>query len=99
MYDHLRALYERFALLSNQSGDLYQAAAEAHDALHATLNEEQRKLLLRFGDAEDERCEEAGFSGFLAGFHLAVGLAAELNELPTFSYEDDTIERARKALE
>ncbi|MBQ9458371.1 MAG: hypothetical protein IJU66_00375 [Oscillospiraceae bacterium] len=99
MYDYLRALYERFALLSNQSGDLYQAAAEAHDALHATLNEEQRKLLLRFGDAEDERCEEAGFSGFLAGFHLAVGLAEELRTLPVFSFEDDNAMRAKRSFE
>ena len=99
MLDYMKALYERFALLSDESGDLYQKSAEAHEALHATLNDEQRKLLLRFGDAEDARCEEAGFSGFLAGFHLALGLAVELRALPAFSFEDDNAMRAKKSFE
>lgn len=99
MLDYMKALYERFALLSGESGDLYQKSAEAYEALHETLSDEQRKLLLRFGDAEDERCEEAGFSGFLAGFHLAVGLAEELRTLPVFSFEDDNAMRAKRSFE
>lgn len=97
MYDYMKALHERFSFISESSGELYEKAAKAYDELHGELDAKQRKLLLRLGDAEDARCEEAGFSGFLAGFHLAVGLAAELHYLlPTFLYEDDNEERAKR---
>lgn len=99
--DYLKSLFEHFAtVLGSPDEDQHQAETAAFNALHAELDDaKQRKLLLRLRDAEDAQREAAAYNGFVVGFRLATGIAAELRALPAYSYEDDAIERARKSLE
>ena len=47
--------------------------------LGAQLNDKQRIMLLHLVDEKDRHCNEVALENFIAGFRLAVGIAADLN--------------------
>lgn len=78
---YLTALYDRFRIVTKESVDLKKAVSAAHEALHATLNREQQKLLLRLIDAEDSYLEQERLDSFVSGLRLSDGIRTELDAL------------------
>ena len=78
---YLTALYDRFRIVTKESVDLKQEVSATHEALHATLNREQQKLLLRLIDAEDSYLEQQRLDSFVSGLRLSDGIRTELDAL------------------
>ena len=74
-YNYMRALWNGFYVRT--------AADTASDALHHALSErldkDNRKQLLRLVDSKNMYTEIISLESFVAGFRLAVGIAAELS--------------------
>ena len=86
------ALFDRFC------GELPKQDAQAEvlrRELGKTLTREQRKMLLKLVDLDLAFCESSALSGFIIGFRVASGIAAELKE-DRYSYEEEQERRAEK---
>lgn len=88
-YNYMRTLWKRVYVRT--------AADTASDALHHALSErldkDSRKQLLRLVDSKNMYTEIVSLESFIAGFRLAVGIAAELSD-KWFDYnkeEDDIV--------
>ena len=68
----------------------------AEQALKATLNREQRKLLLALVNAQSLWQERTSLESFAAGLRLGLGIAGELEP---YSFDDDQEARARRKME
>ena len=68
----------------------------AEQVLKATLDREQRKLLLARVNAQSLWQEHTSMESFAAGLRLGLGIAGELEP---YSFEADQEERARRKLE
>ncbi len=64
--------------------------------LKATLNREQRKLLLALVNAQSLWQERTSLESFAAGLRLGLGIAGELEP---YSFDDDQEARARRKME
>lgn len=69
---------------------------QAEQALKATLDREQRKLLLALVNTQSLWQERASLESFTAGLRLGLGIAGELGR---YSFEKDEEDRARRAME
>ena len=98
MKDYMLALHRRFHITSPKSIELKHDVESAYDTLHAELNREQQKLLLRFLDAENRVRDEEKLDSFFSGFRLANGIHTELNTIPAYSFEDEDENRAREII-
>lgn len=95
MNDYTRALHQRF-YQEPENTEEEQELDRAEQALKATLNREQRKLLLALINAQSLWQERTSLESFTAGLQLGLGLAGELEP---YSFDDDQEERARRKLE
>jgi len=88
-YNYMRALWDRFyerTVVDSASDDM-------HYALSEQLDKDNRKQLLRLVDSKNMYTEIISLESFIAGFRLAVGIAAELSD-KWFDYnkeEDDIV--------
>ena len=86
------ALFDRFC------GELPKQDAQAEvlrRELGKMLSPEQRKMLLKLVDLDLAFCENSTFAGFVIGFRVASGIAAELIE-DRYSFEDEQDRRGGK---
>ena len=86
------ALFDRFC------GELPKQDVQAdvlRRELGKTLSPEQRKMLLKIVDLDLAFCENSTFAGFVIGFRVASGIAAELKE-DRYSYEEEQERQAEK---
>ena len=95
MNDYTRALHQRF-YQEPEGTEEEQEMDRAEQALKATLDREQRKLLLALINAQSLWQERTSLESFAAGLRLGLGIAGELE---SYSFDDDQEERARRKLE
>ena len=67
--------------------------------LKETLDDDQRKLLLRLTDCQNDYRQEAALCGFLSGWRVANGLRDEMDAVPRFSIADEDERRALEQFE
>ena len=85
----MTALQRRFHVASERSAELEQEMNAAYDVLHDTLSREQKKLLLRFLDAEHSFRDAEKIDAFVSGFRLADGVRSELGAPYSYEAEDE----------
>jgi len=95
MNDYMKALHQRF-FREPEDTEEEQETEQAEQALKATLDREQRKLLLELVNAQSLWQGRLSLESFIAGFRLALGIAGELEP---YSFDDDMEERARQIAE
>ena len=98
MYDYMKALQRQFETDSRLIQDLNEEVDRTHKELSSRLSKDDRKLLLRLVDLEDNLQSVATLHSFTCGYRLACGIHRELAEEPMYSFAKDVEERAcRKA--
>ncbi len=95
MNDYMKALHQRF-FQEPENTEEEQETEQAEQALKATLDREQRKLLLELVNTQSLWQGRISLESFIAGFRLALGVARELEP---YSFDDDIEERARRVTE
>ena len=95
MNDYTRALHQRF-YQEPENTEEEREMNRAEQALKATLNREQRKLLLARVNAQSLWQERTSLESFAAGLRLGLGIAGELEP---YSFDDDQEARARRKME
>ena len=95
MKDYMMALHQRFCK-EPECREVRKQIREVERDLHRTLDRRGQAQLLKPADLENELQEEISLEGFLSGFKLALGIAAEL--APSYSFDDDEEQRACEAL-
>ena len=94
----MMALQQRFHVKSEETTRAGHEVEAAYDALHDELSREQKKLLLRYLDAEEAFRNEEKLDCFFSGFRLAKGIETELNSVPPYSFDDEAEARAREII-
>ena len=94
----MMALQQRFHVKSEETTRAGHEVEAAYDALHDELSREQKKLLLRYLDAEEAFRNEEKLDCFFSGFRLARGIKTELNSVPPYSFDDEAEARAREII-
>lgn len=94
MYDHMRALEDRFAPKPNHKR--CQELESKRQEVTTLLDKQGRKKLLRLVDAHTMAQEEMALASFIAGFRLAWGIAMELGTDGSYSYEQEQEEINRR---
>ena len=94
MYDYMKALQRQFETDSRLIQDLNDEVDRTHKELSSRLAKEDRKLLLRLVDMEDNLRGHATLHSFTCGYHLACGIHRELTEEPPYSFDKDEESRA-----
>ena len=98
MCDYMKALQRQFETDSKSVQDLNDEINRAHKELSSRLAKDDRKLLLRLVDMEDNLRGQATLHSFTCGYRLACGIHRELAEEPPYSFAKEEEERAcRKA--
>ena len=98
MYDYMKALHRLFETDCQSNRDLNDEVNRTHKELSSRLAKEDRKLLLRLVDLEDNLHSVATLHSFACGYRLACGIHRELAEEPMYSFAKEEEERAcRKA--
>ena len=99
MYDYMKALQRQFETDCQSIQNLNDEVNRTHKELSSRLAKEDRKLLLRLVDMEDNLRGLATLHSFTCGYRLACGIHRELAEEPMYSFAKEEEERAcRKAL-
>ena len=96
MKDYMMALHQRFC---KEPGcrEVRKQLLEVEQELHQKLDRRGQEHLLKLADLENELHDQTSVESFLAGFKLALGIAAEL--APSYSFDDDEEQRACEALQ
>ena len=94
MYDYMKALQRQFETDCQSIRDLNDEVNHAHKELSSRLAKEDRKLLLRLVDLEDNLQNIATLHSFTCGYRLACGIHRELAEEPMYSFAKEEEERA-----
>ena len=94
MYDYMKALQRQFETDSQLIQDLSDEVDRTHKELSSRLAKEDRKLLLRLVDLEDNLQSIATLHSFTCGYRLACGIHRELAEEPMYSFAKREEERA-----
>ena len=98
MYDYMKALQRQFETKPRSIQDLSDEVDRTHKELSSRLAKEDRKLLLRLVDMEDNLRGQATLHSFTCGYRLACGIHRELAEERMYSFAKEEEERAcRKA--
>ena len=95
MNDYTRALHQRF-YQEPENTEEEREMDRTEQALKATMDREQRKLLLALVNTQSVWQERVSLESFAAGLRLGLGIAGELEP---YSFDDDQEERARRKLE
>ena len=93
MYDYMKALQRQFETKSLLLQKLADKINQAHKELSSRLEKEEKKLLLRLVDMEDDLRGVATLHSFTCGYRLACGIHKELAEEPTYSFAKEEEER------
>ena len=96
MYDYMKALQRQFETKSLLLQELADKINQAHKELFSRLEKEEKKLLLRLVDMEDDLRGVATLHSFTCGYRLTCGIHKELAEEPTYSFAKEEEERARQ---
>ena len=94
MYDYMKALQRQFETKPRSIQDLSAEVDRTHKELSSRLAKEDRKLLLRLVDLEDNLQSVATLHSFTCGYRLACGIHRELAEEPMYSFAKEEEERA-----
>ena len=94
MYDYMKAPQRQFETDCQSIRDLSDEVNRTHRELSSRLAKENRKLLLRLVDLEDNLHEVATLHSFTCGYRLACGIHRELTEEPMHSFAREEEERA-----
>ena len=94
MYDYMKALQRQFETNPRSIQDLTDEVNRTHKELSSQLAKEERKLLLRLVDLEDNLQSVATLHSFTCGYRLACGIHRELAEEPMYSFAKEEEERA-----
>ena len=98
MYDYMKALQRQFETNPRSIQELSDEVDRTHKVLSSRLAKEDRKLLLRLVDMEDNLRGLSTLHSFTCGYRLACGIHRELAEEPMYSFAKEEEERAcRKA--
>ena len=98
MHDYMKALQMQFETDCQSIQNLNDEVNRTHKELSSRLAKEDRKLLLRLVDMEDNLRGQATLHSFTCGYRLACGIHRELTEEPAYSFAKEEEERAcRKA--
>lgn len=98
MYDYMKALQRQFETTPRSIQDLNNEIDRTHKELSSRLAKEDRKLLLRLVDMEDNLRGLATLHSFTCGYRLACGIHSEIAAEPMYSFAKEEEERAcRKA--
>ena len=95
MYDYMKALQRQFETNPRWIQELANEINEAHKELSCRLAKEERKILLRLVDMEDDLRGQATLHSFTCGYRLACGIQRELAEEPPYSFAKEEEERVR----
>ena len=96
MYDYMKALQRQFETTPRSIQELSVEVDRTHRELSSRLAKEDRKLLLRLVDMEDNLRGHATLHSFTCGYRLACGIHRELTEEPPYSFAKEEEERARR---
>ena len=96
MPEYLKALHERFTTVSPEAMKIQHERNRILARLRGQLGKSQRILLLHLLDLEDDLRDETSLHSFIAGIRLARGIEEELSEIPPYSFDDESEERARQ---
>ena len=96
MKDYMMALHQRFCK-EPECREVRKQIGEVERDLRQALDRRGQEQLLKLADLENELRDEISLESFLSGFKLALGIAVEL--APSYSFDDDEEDRARKALQ
>ena len=96
MRDYMMALHQRFCK-KPECREVRKQLKEVEQELHQSLDRRGQEQLLKLADLENELHDQISLESFLAGFKLALGIAAEL--APSYSFDDDEEQRACEALQ
>ena len=94
MYDYMKALQRQFESNPRSIQELADEVDRTHRELSSRLAKEDRRLLLRLVDMEDNLRGHATLHSFTCGYRLACGIHRELAEEPTYSFAKEEEERA-----
>ena len=94
MYDYMKALQRQFETDCQSIQNLNDEVNRTHKELSSRLAKEDRKLLLRLVDMEDNLRGIATLHSFICGYRLACGIHKELAEEPMYSFAKEEEERA-----
>ena len=96
MQDYMRALQERFNTPHPQDAEMKEEADGLFHELCSVLGKNDCKKLVRLVDIEDARRGKAELNSFISGFKSAWGIFRELSDDPSYSFEREQEERARR---
>ena len=94
MYDYMKALQRQFETNPRSIQELSDEVDRTHRELSSRLAKEDRKLLLRLVDLEDNLQSVATLHSFTCGYRLACGIHKELAEEPMYSFAKEEEDRA-----
>ena len=94
MYDYMKALQRQFETNPRSIQELADEIDHTHRELSSRLAKEDRKLLLRLVDMEDNLHGHATLHSFTCGYRLACGIHRELTAEPMYSFAKEEEERA-----
>ena len=94
MYDYMKALQRQFETNPRSIQELADEVDRTHKELSSRLAKEDRKLLLRLVDLEDNLQSATTLHSFTCGYRLACGIHRELAEEPMYSFAKEEEERA-----
>ena len=94
MYDYMKALQRQFETDSRLIQNLNDEVNHTHKELSSRLAKEDRKLLLRLVDTEDNLRGLATLHSFTCGYRLACGIHSEIAAEPMYSFAKEEEERA-----
>ncbi len=97
MCDYMKALQRQFETKPLLLQELADKINQAHKELSSRLEKEEKKLLLRLVDMEDDLRGVATLHSFTCGYRLACGIQKELAAEPPYSFAKEEEERARQS--
>ena len=86
MYDYMKALQRQFETIPQSIRDLNDEVNRTHKGPSSRLAKEDRKLLLRLVDLEDNLQSVATLHSFTCGYRLACSIHRELAAESMYSF-------------
>lgn len=99
MYDYMKALQRQFETTPRLIQALSAKVDQTYRELSSQLAKEDRKLLLKLVDTEDDLRDAAALHNFTCGYRLAYGIHRELAEEPAYSFTKEEEERAGRKVQ
>ena len=94
MYDYMKALQRQFETIPQSIRDLNDEVNRTHKGPSSRLAKDDRKLLLRLVDLEDNLQSVATLHSFTCGYRLACSIHRELAAESMYSFAKEEEERA-----